>query len=804
MNPAMNAQKKKMALVIGNSVYGDGNDVSGKENALAMAGALETLGFIVSPPVFDANQETLNGALNAFAEQIEDADVVVLFYSGHGVQLDNKNYLIPTDGSVGGETLVLLENALQRLGMAPNEAVKIAFVDACRNNKDLPDGAPKGLANPPLAPPNTLQAYAASPGQFAEGGKPTEKSVYTRAILSHLLEPGLQLGNFFANVRADVSRFSDGQEPFQAGTFPQDFFFRDPVYINARTPGWPHSPLVVILNGEVVLTTNQAAVTDLRLNARENHLVLMVSNGKTYHNGQVWGRTDGWSYKLDLQLPEGQIVTFEDHEEVPFKDGPHHGQTFIVARATIFVHPETAAVTVPLQETGLERRDIQFWALDQEILFQAKLADLQISPDDILGGSIDFSLAPLLKPFLAQFLKTGKFLGTLIADPDKTFVAVRGNKELRPVAQHCMTVGWPNRLRDLRASFESFFKDRNPRPFDVFAEGLDQDIRANAADFGIQRPLEDLRVWTSLDDLSAEGDEAAAPATRAVQFLSAEGLRAMAEDSVLLPGPDEVLFGPSTSEQVVQRVPITARIYPFISLKPVDDRIQIHARVIADLSDLQNKIGALIDTIPLPGDNCSHFGVDNVVARIWGKQITVSGDVATLKLNGDVDVWTCLKNPVPCSRIEWDERQVLGVTIRTPRVVFFDCNPPIKNRNLSQPFEATLPFSVAIVDARTYALKLGDPAIDLGGPLGGVTEGILKIAGVDINAKVKEALESALSPEALKQTLPEFLLTYNPTLTRAEILSNSGALALFLELDALLNAQQLGELIQRLWDQSGS
>jgi hypothetical protein len=206
--------------------------------------------------------------------------------------------------------------------------------------------------------------------------------------------------------------------------------------------------------------------------------------------------------------------------------------------------------------------------------------------------------------------------------------------------------------------------------------------------------------------------------------------------------------------------------------------------------NLQNKIGPLIDTIPLPTDNCSHFGLDNIVARIWGKQITVGDSGAILKLNGNVEVWTCVKNPVPCTRIERD-----GIF---PRVVFFDCNPPIKNRNLSQSFEALLPFSVEVVPPQSFGLKLGTPSIDLGGPLGDVTEGILRIAGVDINAEARKALERAVSPGSLTQTLPDFLTPYNPTLTRAELLSNSGSLALTLEAQATLTVAQFAELLTLL------
>jgi hypothetical protein len=282
---------------------------------------------------------------------------------------------------------------------------------------------------------------------------------------------------------------------------------------------------------------------------------------------------------------------------------------------------------------------------------------------------------------------------------------------------------------------------------------------------------------------------AAAVGAPAVEVVAEETLRAMAQEGLFHPREDEMLVETRTLEQVVQGVPLQAQLYTFISLQPVDSLIRVNARAVADLADFQNKIGSLVDTIPLPTDNCSRFGLDNIVARIWGKQITIGDNGPALKLNGNVEVWTCVKN-VPCSKIEVDGWR--------PRIVTWDCRPPIKNRNLSQSFEALLPFSVEKVDDQSIGLKLGTPSIDLGGPLGNVTEGILRIAGVDINAEAKKALDRALNPGSLTQTLPDFLIPYNPTLTRAGLLNNSGMLALTLEAEATLTGEQFGELVELL------
>lgn len=257
------------------------------------------------------------------------------------------------------------------------------------------------------------------------------------------------------------------------------------------------------------------------------------------------------------------------------------------------------------------------------------------------------------------------------------------------------------------------------------------------------------------------------------------GRAGSAEDRLAQTRPGEVLLGPYPIDQAVQGVPVSMRAYVFLAIKNASDPIEVDARVVADLSDLQRKVGALVDTIPLPTDNCADFGLDNLVARIWEKQILISGDVAALKLNGDVDVWTCAKHPVPCSKLEgWS-------------LVFYDCNPPLKNRNLNQPFEAILPFRLGLVNQHTVEVKLDEPTVNLGGILGGVTGEILRIAGVDINARVKQALEGAINPSLLRQSLPAELLAFNPVFTKAELVSNSGVLAATLEMSVSIDSKAL-------------
>jgi hypothetical protein len=258
--------------------------------------------------------------------------------------------------------------------------------------------------------------------------------------------------------------------------------------------------------------------------------------------------------------------------------------------------------------------------------------------------------------------------------------------------------------------------------------------------------------------------------------------QAESQDLLEQPPGEGIRIGPFPLAESVRGVPLALRSSAFLALKEEQGQLRLLSRVIVDLSDLQRKVGAIIDTVPLPTDNCARFAADNLVPRIWGKQITINGEVATLRLNGDLDVWQCIKNPIPCSKVEWD-----GIV---PRVVTFDCNDPIKNK-INQPFDAEIALRLVVSPSNTVAVMPGDPQVRLGGTGGSVTEQLLQIVGVDIKARVKESLDRAINPDLLKASLPAELQRLDPTLTGARFFNNAGALAASLEMTAILDAEDL-------------
>lgn len=520
----------KVALVIGNSLYGGDNDVSGAEDATAMASCLKGLGFEVLD-LLNGDLTATSTALDNFDKKLGDATVALFFYSGHGYQSGGKNYLLPPKSPVSIEGSLLLDDVVQRLGLAPSKAVKLVFLDACRDNRLLPPGASGGLTDAPAAPVGVLQAFAASPGQLAASGSKDTLSPYTAALVRYLPQAGLELRDLFDKVRADVKATSpQQQQPIEAGAPPAEFFFRDPVFVPMDFPEGK-SELLVFLRGDLILDTSQTVMKDpagqpvkptLRLNAGDNEFVLLVSNGRTHHNNHDWDITEGWSYRLDLTLPGGTVQTFAGSEDIPFKDGPHYGKVFRVAQVNLQVDPQTGVLTLLDLQTDLANQEAPFFARDQQALVQVSIADLNLSPDDILGDSLS-GVSGFLKPFLVQFLKNGMILGTTIADPARTFVTVLGNIALKDLAAACMA-DRPARIADLKASIAAVFS-RKPTPFEAFDQGLMACMRARAQSQGSPLQPDDIRIWTALQDLSNQAPAVAPAAAAAV------------------PAPDPVLVG---------------------------------------------------------------------------------------------------------------------------------------------------------------------------------------------------------------------------------------------------------------------
>src|SRR6476661_5198615 len=168
-------------------------------------------------------------ALREFGNKTRDADVAVIYYAGHGIELDGTNYLIPVDAALETDTDVLDETfALDRVLFAvePAKQLRLVILDACRDNPFAKKmkrtvgsrAIGRGLAKVEPSSPNTMIAFAAKAGSTASDGD-SKNSPFATALVDHLAEPGLDLRKAFGFVRDDVLKATNNaQEPFVYGS----------------------------------------------------------------------------------------------------------------------------------------------------------------------------------------------------------------------------------------------------------------------------------------------------------------------------------------------------------------------------------------------------------------------------------------------------------------------------------------------------------------------------------------------------------------------------------------------------------
>jgi uncharacterized caspase-like protein len=222
--------EKRVALVLANSAYENAARLSNPANdAAAVAATLKGAGFDVIDSRLDLRIVDMRRALRDFADQARDADIAVIYFAGHGIEIDGTNYLIPTDAALERDTDIYDEAfSLDRvlLAIEPAKMLRLVIVDACRNNPFADRmkrtvgsrAVTRGLARIEPATSNTLVAFAAKAGSTALDGNGTN-SPYATALVKHIATPGLDLRRAFGFVRDDVMRVTGNkQEPYLYGS----------------------------------------------------------------------------------------------------------------------------------------------------------------------------------------------------------------------------------------------------------------------------------------------------------------------------------------------------------------------------------------------------------------------------------------------------------------------------------------------------------------------------------------------------------------------------------------------------------
>jgi tetratricopeptide (TPR) repeat protein len=228
--PATNtAGGRRIALVIGNGAYTHVTALPNPPNdAHAVSKTLHDLGFEVTESI-NADHATLEKVTSNFIVGATGAKIALLYYAGHGVQIDGHNFLVPVDIQRDSAPKLMadmtdMDNLLA--GLDDKIRTNILIFDACRNNpfeKVADTGAgrsitistglasPGSLASGATAGAGTLIAFATAPGKVALDGEGAN-SPFSAALSKYMPTPGIEVQQMLTRVRADVVAATDSKQ----------------------------------------------------------------------------------------------------------------------------------------------------------------------------------------------------------------------------------------------------------------------------------------------------------------------------------------------------------------------------------------------------------------------------------------------------------------------------------------------------------------------------------------------------------------------------------------------------------------
>lgn len=226
------AHENKTALIIGNTEYKVGALKNPVNDAKILSNTLQALDFDVIVR-YDLDNEGMKSAVRDFGNKIkENPGIALFYYSGHGLQKDGKNFLVPVDADVQAsyeieDECMESDRVLRMLGYMKNP-LNIVILDACRNNpfpsdyRSLDGG---GLAQPATAPTGSIIAFSTAPGRVASDGT-GENGLYTQELIKAIQTPGLSIEQVFKATRRKVATISEEKQiPWENSSLMGDFYF---------------------------------------------------------------------------------------------------------------------------------------------------------------------------------------------------------------------------------------------------------------------------------------------------------------------------------------------------------------------------------------------------------------------------------------------------------------------------------------------------------------------------------------------------------------------------------------------------
>ena len=232
VNEQISAQPQaaaRLALVIGNSSYQASPLKNPLNDATDVANFLRSAGFEVIEQ-HDADLGSFRSLTDKFVEQVQRYDVALFFYSGHGIEINGQNYLVPVDADIKKEEEIPRQainatDLLKKIEMK-RKGINIFIVDACRNTPIFSSyrSPSRGLGRMD-AGSGSLIAFSTAPGQVASDGN-GRNSPYTSMFLEEVRKPGKTIEEILKSTSRLVSQRSSGRQiPWYNSSLTEDFYF---------------------------------------------------------------------------------------------------------------------------------------------------------------------------------------------------------------------------------------------------------------------------------------------------------------------------------------------------------------------------------------------------------------------------------------------------------------------------------------------------------------------------------------------------------------------------------------------------
>lgn len=261
VSAASGSAAERVALVIGNGAYRHAAPLENpRRDAEAVEAVLKEIGFEVISGV-DLDRAGMGRVAQRFGRAAGGAEIALIFYAGHGVQVGGRNWLVPVDATLEREPALAWEAV--RAAQLLDEAVaarrlRLLVLDACRDNPfsqriarslgaSRSADVGRGLARIEEIASDTMIAFATRAGEIAEEGDGPH-SPYTEALLAHVKTPGLTIERLFGKVRDSVRAGTGGkQEPFTYGSLGGD-----PIYLVPPEPEPEPTPPTPLPDPELI------------------------------------------------------------------------------------------------------------------------------------------------------------------------------------------------------------------------------------------------------------------------------------------------------------------------------------------------------------------------------------------------------------------------------------------------------------------------------------------------------------------------------------------------------------------------